>query len=139
MCLSNLSFVVLSLQLKVENPWLFFAHAQSILNVNAYSRPVQCNNRKHTKLSLVVIVLLTFQYGKTYHCPEEQGGWGVTDWCVVEGCCTRVKLMSFDHSTSLDIISTDRRCFGATNNWAHDDHDPCTRPVSLFFLCSELK
>ena len=33
---------------------------------------------------------------------------------VVEGCCTRVKLMSFDHSASLDIISADRQCFGDT-------------------------
>ena len=48
------------------------------------------------------------------HCLEKQGGWDVTDWYVVEGCCMRVKLMSFDHDASLDIISEDRRCFGAT-------------------------
>ena len=30
----------------------------------------------------------------------------------------RVEHMSFDHSTCLDIISTDRRCFGVTKNWA---------------------
>ena len=30
----------------------------------------------------------------------------------------RVKLMSFDHSASLDNISADRRCFRTTKNWA---------------------
>ena len=55
-------------------------------------------------------MVLIFQYGKTYHSPEEQGGWDVTAWYmyVVEGCCTRVKLMSFEHSGSLDIILADR-------------------------------
>ena len=46
----------------------------------------------------------------------------------------RVKLMAFDHSASLDIISADRRCFGSTTNRAPEGHDPCTRPVN--FLCA---
>ena len=46
-----------------------------------------------------------------------------------------LKLMSVDHSASLDIISVDRRCFGATKNRALESHDPCTRPVS-FLMCS---
>ena len=70
------------------------------------------------------MVVLTFHYGKLYHYPEKQGGGGVTDWYVVEGCCMRVKLMSFDHSVSLDITSTDRGCFGATKNRAPEGHDP---------------
>ena len=55
----------------------------------------------------------------------------VTDWFVVEGCCTRIKLMSFDLSVSLDIILADRGCFGATKNWALEGHDPCIRPVNF--------
>ena len=46
----------------------------------------------------------------------------------------RVKLMSFDHSAFLDIISADRRYFEMTKNRAPEGHDTCTRPVS-FFLC----
>ena len=75
-----------------------------------------------------------FQYGKTYHCPEEQGGWDVTDWYVVEGCCTCVKLMPFDHSASLDIISADRRCFGATKNRAPEGHDPLHKTVKFSYV-----
>ena len=84
------------------------------MNFFAYSWRLECNNRKYTNLSIVAIDVLIFQYGKTYHCLEKQGGWDVTEWYVVEGCCMRVKLMSFDHSPSLDIISVDRRCFEAT-------------------------
>ena len=47
---------------------------------------------------------------------------------------TRVKLMSFDHYASLDIISADRQYFGATKNWAHEGHDSCTRPL-CFLIC----
>ena len=45
----------------------------------------------------------------------------------------RVKFMSFDYSTSLDIISADRRCFGATKNWV----PRVTTPTQdrYFFLC----
>ena len=43
----------------------------------------------------------------------------------------RVKLVSFDHSASLDIIFADRRSFGSTKNRAPEGHDPCTRPVSF--------
>ena len=50
----------------------------------------------------------------------------------------RVKLMSFDHFGSLDIISADRRCFGVNKNWVPEGPDPCTRPVS-FLMCSEFK
>ena len=43
----------------------------------------------------------------------------------------RGKFRSFDHSASLGIISADRRCFGATKNWAPEGHDPCTWPVNF--------
>ena len=45
-----------------------------------------------------------------------------------------VKLMSFDHSASLDIILAERRSFGSTKNRAPEGHDPFTRPVS-FLMC----
>ena len=46
-----------------------------------------------------------------------------------------VKLMSFDHSAFLDIISAERRCFGATKNRAPKGHNPCTRLLD-FLMCS---
>ena len=29
--------------------------------------------QKHTKFGLVANIVITFQFGKTYHCPKEQG------------------------------------------------------------------
>ena len=47
----------------------------------------------------------------------------------------RVKLMSFDHPASLDIISAYMGYFRMTKNRVPEGHDTCTRPVS-FLMCS---
>ena len=48
------------------------------------------DRRKHTKFGLVAIIVISFQYGQTFHCPDEQGGWILTDLYVVKGFCCAV-------------------------------------------------